>query len=226
MRPRSCAQALKFAEICPKPVTMRYLFHMLFFLASGCVLAQNASPAFTAEIANHRQQYKDDFIRHSYSPLKATDTSLLDFHAPDTTWRFPAIFTLRQDAQPFNMLTYSGVKQLYRIYGTLQIDVNGQPYTLQLYQNMGLLQDSAYQDYLFLPFKDLTNGEQTYEGGRYLDFRTDDIRNGVLVVDFNKAYNPYCAYSDGYSCPIPPKENHLDLAVKAGEKTFRGTKKH
>ena len=96
-----------------------------------------------------------------------------------------------------------------------------------MYQNIRLLTSQKYYDYLFLPFKDNTNDETTYGGGRYLDLRQGDIGgDNIMTVDFNKAYNPWCAYSDGYNCPIPPATNHLDLAVNAGEKNFRGEKKH
>jgi hypothetical protein len=73
-------------------------------------------------------------------------------------------------------------------------------------------------EYLFCPFKDLTNGVDTYGAGRYLDFTLSDINNPIL--DFNYAYNPYCAYNAGYSCPIPPYENHLKIAITAGEKKW------
>jgi uncharacterized protein (DUF1684 family) len=73
---------------------------------------------------------------------------------------------------------------------------------------------------LFIPFNDLTNYEETYGGGRYLDVSTTDIVNGKMVVDFNKSYNPYCAYSDGYNCPIPPDANKLQVTIKAGEKNY------
>lgn len=205
---------------------MRYLLSLFMLLVSLCAFAQGNTTAFAAEIATHRQHYKDDFIKESRSPLKAPDTAFLDFYAPDPSWRIAARFTPSRDTQPFDMLTYSGVKRRYRPYGSLQFEVAGQPYTLHLYQNLSLMQDSSYRDYLFLPFKDLSNGEASYGGGRYLDFRTGDICDGLLWLDFNKAYNPYCAYSDGYNCPIPPRENHLDLMVAAGEKVFRGEKKH
>ena len=70
---------------------------------------------------------------------------------------------------------------------------------------------------LFLPFQD--SSADSYGGGRYLDIRTGDIRDGKLVLDFNRCYNPYCAYKEGYSCPIPPVENRLPVAIEAGEKT-------
>ena len=77
-----------------------------------------------------------------------------------------------------------------------------------------------YKDYLFIPFMDHTNGETTYGGGRYFDVMIGDIMDDKLVLDFNICYNPYCAFSDGYNCPVPPKENHLEVAIKAGEKMF------
>ena len=86
-------------------------------------------------------------------------------------------------------------------------------------------QDEKYRDYLFIPFTDLTSGNESYAGGRYFDFKSSDILDNKFELDFNKAYNPYCAYiSNRYSCPIPPKENNLSVAIRAGEKEFG--KKH
>lgn len=190
--------------------------------------AQNATTdTHSAEITAHRQQYKNEFISESHSPLKVQDTAFLDFYPADPAWRIPARVELTPAAASFDLPTYSGQTRLYRPYATLYFEVQGRPVTLNLYQNLALIaKDSSYRDYLFLPFKDLTNGEETYGGGRYLDFRMKNIENGVLVLDFNKNYNPYCAYSEGYSCPIPPRENHLEIEVKAGEKNFRKEKMH
>ncbi len=87
------------------------------------------------------------------------------------------------------------------------------------------MNDPTYKNYLFLPFTDLTSGEESYGGGRYIDLETTDIFNNKVIIDFNKAYNPYCAYASGYNCPIPPRENDLPVAVKAGEMNF-GKKVH
>ena len=81
------------------------------------------------------------------------------------------------------------------------------------------------KDHLFVPFKDWTNGEESYGGGRYIDLKTGDITDGKITIDFNKCYNPWCAYSDGYNCPIPPVENHFELKIEAGEKMWTGKKK-
>jgi hypothetical protein len=85
-----------------------------------------------------------------------------------------------------------------------------------VYQNLGLLKNPEYEDYLFLPFNDYTNGNETYGGGRYLDVRIP--KGNTMVLDFNKAYNPYCAYTYGYSCPVPPRGNSLETEINAGIK--------
>ena len=82
------------------------------------------------------------------------------------------------------------------------------------------MKNPKYIDHLFIPFNDLTNYEETYGGGRYIDLSLNDIKDGKVVLDFNKCHNPYCAYSDGYNCPIPPEANRLKVAVKAGEMNF------
>jgi uncharacterized protein (DUF1684 family) len=84
----------------------------------------------------------------------------------------------------------------------------------------------AYKNLLFLPFNDSSNGDSSYGGGRYIDLDVNHIVNKQITIDFNKAYNPYCAYSDGYRCPVPPQENRLSIEILAGEKLFTGEKKH
>jgi uncharacterized protein (DUF1684 family) len=175
---------------------------------------------FTEEINIHRQKYKADFLTDTNSPLKQNDTSLLRFFEPDSTFRVVANFKLAANAKPFEMLT-SGIRtSKYVEYGELQFNLNGKNYLLHIYQNLALIKLDEYKDYLFLPFTDLTNGNETYGGGRYLDFKIGDIKNNKLVIDFNKAYNPYCAFSAGYSCPKPPTENKLLITIAAGEKNF------
>ena len=118
------------------------------------------------------------------------------------------------------MLTYSGMRKQYVKYGELHFELAGKKQRLNVYQSLDLRKMPQYRDYLFVPFKDLTNAGETYGGGRYLDFRMKDIEGSDCVLDFNKAYNPYCAYSEGYNCPIPPRENHLEAKVEAGEMNF------
>jgi hypothetical protein len=104
----------------------------------------------------------------------------------------------------------------------VSFQVNGTDLSLVVYQNEQLMQDTAFENYLFLPFTDLTNGEESYGGGRYLDLEISKLKNNSILIDFNKAYNPYCAYASGYNCPVPPRENNLPIAIRAGEKVYAG----
>jgi hypothetical protein len=104
-------------------------------------------------------------------------------------------------------------------YGIVTFNLKRNAYRLNVYQNQDLMKKEGYEDYLFLPFLDDTNGEESYGGGRYIDLRIPE--GDEVVIDFNKAYNPYCAYNEKYSCPIVPRENYLDLKVEAGVKAFQ-----
>ncbi|WP_185817021.1 DUF1684 domain-containing protein [Hymenobacter metallilatus] len=117
---------------------------------------------------------------------------------------------------PFQMQTSTARRPLYRKYGELHFTLEGKPQRLHVYQSLELLQTKEYRDYLFVPFTDRTNGHGSYGGGRYLDLRRGQIQNQQVVLDFNRAYNPYCAYATGYACPVPPPENRLAVEVKAG----------
>jgi len=207
---------------------MKSLLLAFSLLFGRGLLAQDAPDmaSFEASVFHHRVEYKTHFLNDARSPLAAADTANLDFFPPDKTWAIPARFERTPTAKPFEMQTYSGQKRDYVQYGVLNFERRGQPYSLNLYQNLRLVKDTVYHDHLFLPFKDLSNGEQTYGGGRYLDFKQGDIQDGILLLDFNKCYNPWCAYSDGFNCPIPPLANHLEIAVEAGEKNYKGERKH
>ena len=103
------------------------------------------------------------------------------------------------------------------IIGTVSFTREGRTHSLTVYRMAGPVPGSYHYS---LWFTDLTTGKETYEVGRYLDFLKDEDPDYVYTLDFNLAYNPYCAYSPSYSCPIPRKEDHLDLAVTAGEKKW------
>lgn len=180
----------------------------------------SSAQSYVDIIAKHRQHYKEEFITEERSPLKGNDTSFLRFYAPDITYRVTAKFIATPDALPFDMPTRSGKLKKFRQYGSISFTIHDTTLTLQVFQNLKLLEDTKHKDHLFIPFTDGTTYAETYGGGRYIDLATSDIKDGKLVIDFNKCYNPYCAYADGYNCPIPPAENRLSVAIKAGELLF------
>jgi uncharacterized protein (DUF1684 family) len=120
--------------------------------------------------------------------------------------------------EPFSMPTTTERTPLYRVYGYLHFTLLDSMFSLPVYQNLELKNKPGYADYLFLPFTDLTNAEETYGGGRYIDLKI--MEGNQWKIDFNKSYNPYCAYNSRYSCPIPPIENHLNIRVEAGVLKF------
>src|SRR5690606_33962909 len=119
----------------------------------------------------------------------------------DTNYIVTASVELLENEQSFRMPTYDGTSNQYKRYALLHFELEGQSLTLTAYQSAALFQNPAYQDHLFLPFLDDSNGSDSYEGGRYIDLNTREIKNGKITIDFNRAYNPYCAYSNGYRCP-------------------------
>ena len=142
----------------------------------------------------------------------------LDFFEPDTAYRVWARLERTPEALPFQMPTSTDEATAERVFGILSFSLKGAPYRLEVYQSPDLLLKEGYENYLFLPFSDRTNGAETYEGGRYIDLR---IPSGdSLLLDFNKAYNPYCAYNPTYSCPLVPEVNRMDTEVRAGVKAF------
>ena len=110
------------------------------------------------------------------------------------------------------MMTSTGTLQKYQRYGQFKFQVDGKEHTLQVYRDLE-------HGHFFLPFIDATAGRETYETGRYLEI--EGLPNGKNLVDFNYAYNPYCAYNDSWTCPIPPRENHLKARIEAGEKKYK-----
>lgn len=115
------------------------------------------------------------------------------------------------DDEPIEIGTSDGQTRTYRRSARVTFSVGGEE------RSLILLSTESRPGY-FLPFRDSTSGKETYGAGRYLDLEAND--DGSIDVDFNLAYNPYCAYDDAYSCPLPPHENWLDVPIRAGEKTF------
>ena len=191
---------------------------IFFFFLFGCTSVKDISASLTPEeeIKAFQTHLTAEYKDSTTSPYRSNvaDFKGHEFFPINLKYRIEATFTSYENEAFFNMPTSGVRKPKYRKYGLLQFQLEGKAYELTLYQNLALMKNPMYKNYLFLPFTDLTNGAATYEGGRYIDFRIPTEK--TVTLDFNQAYNPYCAYVDGYSCPIPPAENHLETHIKAG----------
>ncbi|MGP8124444.1 MAG: DUF1684 domain-containing protein [Nitrososphaerales archaeon] len=147
------------------------------------------------------------------SPVVSGDFNGLKYFDPDPGFRFET--ELRRNPSPGSviMTTSKGTRQLYNSVGRFELSIEGKEVRLGAYQ-------SAEREDLniFVPFRDATSGDESYAAARYLDLAVE--HDDSYAVDFNYAYNPYCAYSDAYACPLPPRENWLAVAIRAGEKKY------
>lgn len=161
----------------------------------------------------HRAE-KDEFFEFDpHSPLtpeQRTAFEGLEYYPVDASMRFELVIDRFDDLREIKMQTSTGDVRDFTRFGQLHFTVEGEDLSLTVFAN---------QHGYFIPFVDAQAGKETYGAGRYLD--PEQMPDGRLVLDFNLAYNPYCAYNDLYSCPIPPAENRLPVAIRAGEKNFK-----
>jgi len=196
---------------------MRIYLVVLMTLVPGFLFSQSD---YQQTIAEHRKNLKIKLLQGNPAPLSPDRLNGLQYFHPDSSFRISGSFTRAENVEPFKMPAITGTPEEYVIYGTFTFTWQEQQQKLTIYRKLSHIRSPLSRDVLFLPFRDPTNGQTTYGGGRYLDLRMGQINNDQLTVDFNLAYNPYCVYNDGYACPVPPRGNTLDFAVKAGEKIF------
>lgn len=165
------------------------------------------------------RQFQQNYIQ-THGVVNEANRKYIHFFSTNNKYRVLATFKKLDDAKGFIMKTSGTKTKKYFKYGTLSFIIDNKQLKLFVYQGEQSMNDEKYKNYLFVPYTDLTSGNKSYGGGKYLDFMMEDIQNNTLLIDFNKAYNPYCAYTSGYNCPIPPRENHLPIAIKAGEMNF------
>jgi len=159
------------------------------------------------------------FASHPQSPLSLQDRRAfrgLAYWPPDADYRFELELHQHEDREVMQVADTSGQQRNLWRWGEFRFQVAGQECTLQAYKS-----DPA-QERLFVPFRDQTSGKEGYGAGRYLDLEPERhlTEEGKWVVDFNEAYNPWCAYSEDYACPFVPPENWLHVAIRAGEKKY------
>jgi uncharacterized protein (DUF1684 family) len=195
---------------------MRPLMAIVLFFSITC----SAQKTYKDSIEAFIKKYID-----THEVVTGVDRKNLKFYPINENYRVVAKFEKVKNGSWFSMETSGTAKQVFRVYGIIRFTIHDTTLKLNIYQSQRLMAVAEYRDHLFLPFTDLTSGEETYAAGRYIDLNFDDILDNKVIIDFNKAYNPYCAYVSGkYNCPIPPRENNLSVAIPAGEKNF-GTHK-
>ena len=185
---------------------------------------QNEANSYVAGV-NEARKEKDEMFKKDkeHSPLEKKDRRKfkhLDYYEVNPDYKVVAQFKRTENEKEIDIPTSKNVTKKFVKYGEALFEMDGKVFSLNLYQNVRLRELPEHKNSLFLPFTDLTSGESTYGGGRYLDLKIPDGEN--ITLDFNLAYNPYCAYNGTgkYSCPIPPKANFVKAEIKAGEKNF------
>lgn len=182
----------------------------------------DTNKAYAARIYQVRKQKNQQFRTAANSPLAAAQKRAFDslkYFAPDVNYRVSARLHRNAAAPTLSLARNDGGTEAYRRWATADFTLPGQsqPQHLLLLQKVS---PAGAQEPLFVPFTDASSGHQTYGAGRYLDLPVPAAEAEEITLDFNAAYNPYCAYNPGYSCPVPPAENRLTVPVAAGEKLF------
>ena len=193
---------------------MKTIYTFFFLLSFIVSFGQETSKEF-------QENLNKEYANKEESPLMKEDLEhfqSLDFFPILDKFIVQATFKRTKKEKVFEMKTSTERLPLYKKYGELEFTIDGVLCKLNVYQNMSLFKKPGFKDYLFLPFSDLTSGNESYIGGRYVDLRIQ--KGNQWIIDFNKAYNPYCAYNYKYSCPIVPMENDLKVSILAGVKKF------
>ena len=196
---------------------MKNLLVLLMVLQFGFAQAQFS----LAAVEKFQNELNAEYADAKTSPLLPEDLKTfqtLDFYPANEKFYVVAKFIRTENEQPFEMKTSTDRKPVYVKYGEAHFSIDGQTFQLNIYRNIELSKKEQYKDYLFLPFSDLTCGNESYIGGKYIDLKIP--QGDTIVIDFNRSYNPYCAYSPKYSCPKVPLENDLKIAIRAGVKKF------
>lgn len=193
---------------------MRLSIIAFIFFISGNLVAQLSEDETLENRAQHEAEILDT-TNHMLDSIERINWQGLDYFVFDPAYQMNVRFKKKKGPK-FEMPTSTDRLPVYRRYGYVYFTIDSAEHRLTVYQNISLIKIEGYEDYLFIPFRDATRGTETYGGGRYLDVRIP--KGKEILIDFNQAYNPYCAYSHHYSCPIPPEENTLEVSILAGEK--------
>lgn len=196
----------------------RVFIALLLVFVFGC--SDNKKPILGQ--TDFQKKLNADFKDATKSPLKDKDRKVfegLDFFEFNARFVIQATLKRTPNSSWFDMKTTTDRVSKERIFGVLTFQIDDKDYQLNVYQGKDLMTTSGFEDYLFLPFLDDTNGVTTYGGGRYIDLSIPD--GNLIELDFNKAYNPYCVYNEKFSCPIVPRVNYMTTKIEAGVKAYK-----
>lgn len=200
---------------------MRKAFLYLMLLISFVGISQD--DAIISEIQKAQEELNEHYTNPETTILKEEDFKNfkgLEFYPISLKYRVEAAFIRTPDEKPFLMATTTDRLPEFVKYAEVHFTIDGEDLQLDLFKNMHP-KSEEYSNYLFLPMTDLTSGDGSYGGGRYLDLLIPEEGIDTIILDFNKLYNPYCAYNEKYSCPIPPEQNDLPIRIEAGVKDFK-----
>lgn len=181
-------------------------------------MSRDKSRRLEQEVRSDRLE-KDAYFRNDPdSPIPRGQRSQfkgLNYYPPDPSYTIPSKLERYDKPDPVMINTSKGTQQAYVKYGSLGFELRGKRLKLYVYKSA----EDPFSRSLFVPFSDATSGIETYKSGRYLDL--EEHGGDEYDLDFNMAYNPFCAYSEEYICPIPPAENRLAVKILAGEKNYK-----
>ena len=177
----------------------------------------DADADWAERLRRNRAEKDEFFAEHPQSPIPPEERDEfdgLDYFDPNPDCRVEADVTVHDEPEPIEMETTGGRTVRYLRVATFSFDLRGEECELHAYR-----QETADDDPLFVPFRDKTTGQQTYSGGRYMELEPEGDLGAAdsVTIDFNLAYSPFCAFSETFSCPLPPEENWLEVVVPAGE---------
>ncbi|GAA4040683.1 DUF1684 domain-containing protein [Hymenobacter glaciei] len=177
-----------------------------------------SASAYLAQLNKFRRDKNQSFRQSEESPLETAQKAQFDslkYYPGDQAFIPHADISRNKNPDTTLLQTTDNKAEKYLKWGSVKFNIDNAPQQLQLY-----LKANGRDSTLFIPFTDLTNGHETYGGGRYLDAPIPKLNESEVQLDFNRAYNPYCAYNNAYSCPVPPADNRLKVTIAAGEKSF------
>jgi uncharacterized protein len=207
---RPTAQTRRWTRPCAFLIAL-----VLATLAGGCAPSpEDDDRSFVAELQRFRT-LKDEAMTAAGSPIpseRRTQLLPLAYFPPSVDYRVPAVLRPSTERPTIEMPTSTGQLRTMMRVGRLEFSLKGRQMGLSAFIDAG----SRDLSRLFVPFTDLTSGTETYPAGRYMDL--DRTPTGLYLIDFNRAYHPYCYYNPVYDCPYPPRENRLQMPIHAGER--------